>query len=294
MGAPNVNGSCLVRLRAGLPSAAKSRKRIARFILETPVRAQGLSAEALARACHTSASTVIRFCQDLGYVGYREFQLDLAAAIARREPVTLDDLPAGASPDTVIDSVFLCNQKSLIETAKILDKDTLIRVARLMRQARRIFVLGVGGSALVAGEAVYRLMSLGLTAMAADDPYAQVFATGNVGRRDVVVGISHTGQTASIVEAAREARRGGARTVALTNYPRSPLARACEFRLITAFREHRVNAAMSSSRIAQACIVDSLYFVLARLARGGAQLLADAAEQRVGRMLRWRVSDRRS
>jgi len=292
MAAANVNGSSLAKLRARLPGAAKSRKRIARFILALPSRAQGLSAETLAEACDTSAATVTRFCQELGYVGYREFQLDLAAAIAMREPVTLDEFPADMSPRAIVDSVFQCNQQSLSETAKILDKDVLIKVARTIRRANRTFLLGVGGSAMIAREAVYRLTSLGLTAIAAEDPYHQVFATGSVDARDVVVGISHTGQTASVVEAVREARVRKAQTVALTNYPRSPLAKAARFRLLTAFREHRTSAAVSSSRIAQACIIDSLYFVLGHLLRRGAEGLADAAEQRVERMLRWRVSDR--
>ena len=290
--ASNANGSCLPRLRARLPHAPKSRQRIARFILESPADAQGLSAEALAEACDTSASTVIRFCQDLGYVGYRQFQLDLAASIAQSDPITLDQFPSGTSAEAIIESVFLCNQQSLRETARILDKDVLIRVARTVRRARRTFFLGVGGSALIAREAVYRLTSLGLTAIAVEDPYHQTFVTGNVDARDTVIAISHTGQTASVVEATQEARARGAQTVALTNYPDSPLAKAAELCLTTAFREHRISAAVSSSRTAQACIVDSLYFVLGHLSGHDAKGLADAAEQRVRRMLRWRVSDR--
>lgn len=279
------NGGCLARLRGRLPHAAKSRKRIATFILESPARAQGLCAEELARACGTTASTVIRFVQELGYAGYRAFQLDLAAAVALREPVTLDDVPADAPFETIIDLVFQYNQQSLLETARTLDKAALVKVAQLIVKARRTCFLGVGASAGIAREAVYRLTSLGLTAVAAEDPYHQIFTTGGVDARDVVVGISHTGQTALVVESVQEARGRGARTVALTNYPRSPLARAAELRLITAFREHRISAAVSSSRTAQACVIDSLYFVLGRLCRGAEQL-ADAAERRVERLLR--------
>ena len=286
------DGSSLARLRAWLPQAPKSRKRVAKYILASPARAQGMSIEALADACRTTSSTVTRFCQDLGYTGYRDFQLDLTTAVAQRAPVTLDGFPSTASPLKIIDSVFLCNQQSLAETARVVDKDVLVEVARVMRRSRRLFFLGFGGSATIAQEAVYRMMSLGLTAIAVEDPYHQIFATGSVDEHDTVMGISHTGQTASVLEAVREARSRGARTVALTNYPQSPLAKAAELRLITAFREHRISAAVSSSRIAQACIVDSLYFVLGHLLRRGAEGLANAAEQRVGRMLRWRVSER--
>ena len=39
----------------------------------------------LGKACGASPATVHRFCRNLGYAGYREFQLDLAAAVAQNE-----------------------------------------------------------------------------------------------------------------------------------------------------------------------------------------------------------------
>lgn len=286
MAMSNADGSCLARIRSRLRGESKSVARIMRFILASPSKARNMSIGALAAACSTSTATVTRFSKLLGYTGYKEFQLDLAAAVAQAEPVTLDDFAEGAPPETVIRHVFECNRRSLVETEKILDHKALIRVARLMRKARRILFLGIGESGRVAGTGAQRFTSLGLTAAAVTDPYDQVFASANAGRDSVVIGISHTGQTAHIIEAVKAARQRGARTVALTNYPQSPLAAACEFRLLTAFREHRINAAVSSSRIAQACVIDSLYFIVASWAGKEAGKLADEAEERVRQMIR--------
>ena len=95
-----------------------------------------------------------------------------------------------------------------------------------------------------------------------EDPYLRLFVTANVNHGDVVLGISHTGQNAMVVEAVRTSRDKGAHTVALTNYPQSPLARASAFCLTTAYREHRINAAVSCSIIAQMAVVESLYFIV--------------------------------
>ena len=262
--------------------------KIARFILARPSRARNMSIGALASACGASTATISRFCTNLGYSGYRDFQLDLAAAVAETRRVTLDEFPdeIGARPEAIIRRVFECNRQSLVETEKILDHGELIQVARIIRRARRIFFLGIGGSGLVALEAAERFMSVGLTAIAAVDPYQQIFATANLGRADVVIGISHTGQTAHVIEAVRTARRRGAHTVAITNYPQSSLAAASEFHLITVFREHRISAAVSSSLIAQMCVIDSLYFMVASWLGKGARRLANEAEKRVQRMLR--------
>jgi len=282
----NMSGSCLARVRARLRGETKTTVKIARFILASPARARNMSIGELASACGTSAPTISRFAATLGYGGYKQFRLDLAAAVAQAEGVTLDEFAEGVAPEAIVRQVFQCNRQSLVETEKVLDQKALIRVARLIRKARKILFLGIGESGRVARTGAQRFTSLGLTAIAVTDPYDQIFASADVGRDSVVIGISHTGQTAHIIEAVQAARRRGARTVALTNYPQSPLAGACEFRLLTAFREHRISAAVSSSRIAQTCIIDSLYFIVASWAGQGAKRLADEAEERVRRMVR--------
>ncbi len=246
--------------------------------------------KSLAHTCGTSAATITRFCKSLGYAGYKGFQLDLAAAIAQRETLVLDDFTPDASPETIIQKVFECNRQSLSASIKVLDVAALINVARLVQKAEKIFFLGLGGSGMIARSGAERFISLGLTAIAVADPYDQIFTVGNASSSDVVFGISHTGQSTHITEAVRIARRRGARTVALTNYPQSPLAEVCEFRLITAFPEHHINTGVSSSRIAQMCVLDSLYFIVASWGGQTTQQLADEAEKMAQKMLRFRVT----
>ncbi|HEV8340705.1 MAG TPA: N-acetylmuramic acid 6-phosphate etherase [bacterium] len=59
----------------------------------------------------------------------------------------------------------------------------------------------------------------------------------NVGRRDVVVGIAASGSTPFTLAALAEARRRGARTIALTSTPDSPLARRAELAIVPAVSE---------------------------------------------------------
>lgn len=266
---------------------------IGRFVLKSPFRARSMSIGELAIACGASAATVYRFCRVLGYAGYKEFQLDLAAAVAQNDAITLEDFSGNASPRAIVRQVFEYNRQSLAETARMLDVRVLVRVAKLIQRSRKVLFVGIGASALVARYASLRLLSLGLSALAVVDPYLQIFATENVGAGDVVAGISHTGQTDHVVEAVRTARRRGARTVAITNYPQSPLAAASNFRLITAFHEHRINAAVSSSITAQLCVINSLYFLLGSWAGQGARKLADEAEARSQKLLRAQKSKKR-
>jgi RpiR family transcriptional regulator, carbohydrate utilization regulator len=280
------SGSCLARIRAAIQNGSGSTVAIGRFVLKAPYRARSMSIGAIAKACGASPATVYRFCRDLGYNGYKGFQLDLAAAVAQNDVAALGDFAEGASPKTIIRRVFEYNRQSLADSERMIDQRVLTRVARLIERSRRVLFLGIGASGMVARWAAQRFLSLGFLAVAIEDPYTQIFATENVGPQDVVMGISHTGQTAAIIEAIRRARRRGARTVTLTNYPHSPLARAGGLTLITAYREHRINAAISSSIIAQFSVIGSLYFILG--SRGGqkAKQLAAEAEQEARRLLR--------
>ena len=276
-----------------MQNASDARVRIGRFLLKDPVRARNLSIGALARACLVSPATAFRFCQELGYEGYKEFQLDLAAAVAQNDAAPLEEFSQQRSAASIVRQVFEYSRQSLADTARRLDLRVLERVARLLQSSRQSMFVGIGASALAARYAGVRLLSLGLSALAVEDPYLQIFATENVGARDVVVGISHTGQTDHVVEAVRTAQRRGARTVAITNYPQSPLASAADLQLITAFHEHRINAAVSSSITAQLCVINSLYFILGSWGGRKARKLADEAEERSRKLLRDHRAQRR-
>ncbi|MGH8921318.1 MAG: MurR/RpiR family transcriptional regulator, partial [Acidimicrobiales bacterium] len=75
---------------------------------------------------------------------------------------------------------------------------------------------------------------------------------------------SHTGTTIDTVEAVGEARSHGATTVAVTNFPRSDIARAVDLVLTTAARETTFRSGAMASRIAALSLVDCLFVAVAQ------------------------------
>ena len=82
--------------------------------------------------------------------------------------------------------------------------------------------------------------------------------------RDVAFAISHTGTTADTLEAFTEAGRHGARTVALTNFPKSPIARVADLVLTTAARETTFRSGATASRLAQLTVIDCVFVGVAQ------------------------------
>ncbi|MGH2549730.1 MAG: MurR/RpiR family transcriptional regulator, partial [Thermomicrobiales bacterium] len=71
-------GRVVALVRGSLPSLVPSEARVARFVLEEPAAVIHFSVTELASAANTSATTVMRFCQRVGFKGYQEFKIALA------------------------------------------------------------------------------------------------------------------------------------------------------------------------------------------------------------------------
>jgi 6-phospho 3-hexuloisomerase len=94
---------------------------------------------------------------------------------------------------------------------------------KLLMASRSVFVTGAGGSGLVSKSLAMRLTHLGFSTNIVGDQTAKAFT-----RKDVLIAISHTGETLSTTSFAREARRLGGRIVAITSSANSSLTRLAD------------------------------------------------------------------
>jgi DNA-binding MurR/RpiR family transcriptional regulator len=153
---------------------------------------------------------------------------------------------------------------AVTETANHLDVGILVNVVNELATASRIDIYGVGASGFVALDLQQKLQRIGRAAFAWPDPHMAVTSAALREPGDVAVGLSHTGTTVDTIDALGEARRNGAKTVAVTNFPWSPITEVANFVLLTAARETAFRSGAMTSRIAQLTVVDCLFVVLAQ------------------------------
>jgi len=261
----------VVRIRALAPSLSPAERRVAELVLEDPSRAASRTITELARAAGTSETTVIRFCKVLGLPGYPELRLRLAAESARefaregdRARVVGSDIGPDDTMEQIVEKVAFADARAVEETARHLDIETLETVAEAMAAASRIELFGVGASGFVALDLQGKLHRIGRRAYAWLDTHAALASAALLSKGDVAFGISHTGATADTIDVLTEARSRGATTVALTNFPRSPVAGVVDHVLTTAARETTFRSGATASRIAQLTVVDCLFVAVAR------------------------------
>ncbi|HVV19150.1 MAG TPA: MurR/RpiR family transcriptional regulator [Pseudonocardiaceae bacterium] len=263
-----VEPSPLVRIRSLLPGLAKAEQRVAHVVLDDPGGVARRSITEVAESAGTSETTVTRFCKAVGVSGYPELRIALAADTARAAARTDRDMGGDIDPSDdlaqVVGKVAFADARAVEETAEQLDIAALRQVVEAIAGAGRVDVYGVGASAFVAADLQQKLHRIGRVCFAWSDTHIMLTSAAVLSPGDVAVGISHTGATTDTVEALREASDRGATTVAVTNFPRSPIADVADFVLTTAARETTFRSGATASRIAQLTVIDCVFIGVAQ------------------------------
>jgi DNA-binding MurR/RpiR family transcriptional regulator len=263
-------------------------RRVAERVLADTSAAATLTVTELAFASGVSEATVIRFCKAIGFAGYPQLRLALAAEAGRAQGAGRDgrvvgsDIGPGDDLARVVEKIAFADARAVEETGAQLDVVVLERVVEALVRARRVDLYGVGASAFVALDFQQKLHRIGRVAFAWPDTHVALTSAALLGPGDVAIGISHTGVTVDTIDALAQARSRGATTVALTNFPRSPIALAAEHVLTTAARETTFRSGAMASRLAQLTVVDCMFVGVAQRTYGDTLAALEATRGAVG------------
>jgi DNA-binding MurR/RpiR family transcriptional regulator len=239
---------------------------VAEQVLADARAAAALTISELAVAANTSETTVLRFCKRLGLPGYPQLRLALAeeSAQPRVSAAKTSDISAKDTIDDIIAKVSFVDASAVEETAQQLDRQALADAASAIAGAKRVDIYGIGASAIVGTDLQQKLHRIGVMAFAWNDPHIALTSATLLARKDVAIGISHSGTTKETIEALEAAGKRGATTIAITNFPVSRLAATADLVLTTAARETSLRSGATASRIAALTVVDCLYIAVAQ------------------------------
>jgi arabinose-5-phosphate isomerase len=147
----------------------------------------------------------------------------------------------------------------------ILD-ESFERACELVRNCQgRIIFCGVGQSWHVGRKTACSMSSLGKPSFYLHATEAIHGDMGLITSADVVVMISHSGETKEILNALGPILRIGARTIAMTSNPQSTLARECDIALVTGVKQEGgpIKFAPSTSAVVTTALGDALVMAVA-------------------------------
>ncbi len=242
----------------------KSEKRVAEFVQKHMDEVVLLSLQGLADKCGTSDATVLRFCRSLGYQRFSDFKTALVPELLRSGQSVAIDLAEEKDPVSIKDA-FLHNINLQNEsTIKNIDFDVIQNVAKKILKAGRTVILGMGGSAGVAHILSDSLVGLGIYAIYLHDRSIIQNIIPVLNSSDVVVGISHAGETEEVISGIKIAHEYGVVTVGLTNFSPSPLADVAEYVLLTSTPNNLLGSFSCQSRISQLAILELVLIEIKR------------------------------
>ena len=267
----------IIKIRNEYPQMNTALKRIADYIINNAWEITKLGAHGVAEKSGVSDASVSRFVRYMGYKNFKSFQLALLASLSKE---TEDDAGikierrmqysgdiAGSNTADICRTIFQRSCKMLEDTWKNIDIKVIDKTVDLIKNSRRIILLGVGRSK-VTTEAFYsRLYRLGYYIEKFSDPHEQVIITSMAQKGDLVIAVSNFGKTKSVVEGVIRARRRGASTVAITSVSQSPLAKEAEYTIFSAYDYETGQMGKyyepSCENVSQVTIADCIYMLLA-------------------------------
>ncbi|TWG79690.1 RpiR family transcriptional regulator [Cupriavidus gilardii J11] len=268
------------RIARAFPTLTPAHQRMADYVLANPFRAATMRIDEFAQAVQVSVATANRFAHALGFDGYPQFRAELVrgfeATLAPVEKLRTE-LERPATVAEVVAASLAESERNLEATRRSLDGAACERAVAAILEAGHVYVLGFGASGYLAG-----LLQHGL------DMYCRTVTTvAGVGGastaarqlfkltpKDLVIAIAFPRYVYDSVALTQRARDHGARILALTDGPTSPLAPLADIALyVSAGRQLSAN-----SDAAVLAMIEALCGAVAHRAAHSVKAAADMTE----------------
>ena len=155
---------CLLHIKGLYPSLRPAEQRVADEILENANEVVHLSITALAKRVGVSDATVVKFCKRVGYKGFQDLKIRLAANVAVTPKPIYGEINRGDDIAAIKEKIFRINIQALEDTIRTLDSQALQKAVAAIVKAPRIQFYGIGASGIVAEDAQQKFMRIGLSA----------------------------------------------------------------------------------------------------------------------------------
>ena len=242
-------------------------KKISKYILQHLDKIVYMNTYQIADKCKVSQASVVRFEKKLGYSGFPEFKISFGRDMGRRDVeekinFIYEDIQETDELDDLIKKIAYANSNIIQDTYSILDTNTVKEAVEIIKNARKIFILGAGYSGIVAKDFHYKLGELGMNSICEADYHIQLASISTLNESDVVFVISQGGKTVDIYNLVKEAKKRKAKIISVTQMSSNPIRDLADIKISTIMEKNNFRSTALSSRIAQLTIIDIIYVAL--------------------------------
>ena len=275
-------GSAILgQIRRARDELSPAELRVAEHVLAHPRSVLNDPIAEIARAADVSQPTVIRFCRSLGCEGLSDFKLRLASGLTGTVPVTHVQVTNDDSALELGAKVLGNTASAILQVRSQLNRDMIDRAIEMIVHANRVEFYAIGHYGVVAQDAQFKFLRLGIPCVAQTDSRLQLLAASVLKAGDVVVISSSSGRLPELLEVAEKAHERGATVIAIAA-SQSPLVRKADVALIVDHVEDVSTHLPMVSRILHLLVIDMLAVGVAmRRNPDGGSLLGGEANERL-------------
>lgn len=239
----------------------KTEQRVATYIRENQEKIIYETITDVAEKTNASEASIIRLCRKLGYKGFQELKISIAKDFVKPIEKINERISEDDTAESILSKSFQGAIDALEATKNVVSVEGFERAAEAIVNVDKLYVFGLGSSASVAKDIAHKFLRCGINSYASTDNHHQMIAATVVKSGDVVIGVSHSGNSRDIVEAMGYAKENGATTISITNNARSPITKknVSDINLFTSSPETKFRIYGLTSRMAQLAIADALF-----------------------------------
>ena len=234
--------SALVKIRSERDRMSAIERRIADFVLDNAHLLRDYSSQQLADAIGISQSSVVKFCQKLGFKGYPDLKLSISEALIRT-----DNGNGGPQSKAVRDSaldapgndLWQCKSEAEEATRLINPQKALAAVAEAIGNARTVFIIGLGEDDIHARSFALRLSLLGILTVHNFDPAHMTASLSAASAGDVLLMFSEHGMQPALCQLGRYMREHHGRVVTITRHSSNALRALADVPLLVSAHDER-------------------------------------------------------
>lgn len=211
----------------------EAQKRAVQYIMDHYEESIFLTASKLAKKAGVSEATIVRLAQVLGFDGYPKLQQMLRTQLQDRLTTVTrleQTVKHTRTDDDILSRIMQEDIRNLSDTLRDIPLETFHRAVTDMKNARRIYVVGLRGAHAPALVLALYLRFLGKQASPVVPGYGDVWNNlQGMCSEDLVIGISLPRYTKLTIDVLEYAKENGARVGAITDSLISPLARSADW-----------------------------------------------------------------
>lgn len=241
--------------------ATKSDKVLIEYIKEHKKDIPYKPISQIAKESNIGEATITRFARKIGFSSLQDFKVTLAQEVSVNisNNIINSNIENDESASDTAKKLLNSNINILKNTVDLISNEDVHKCAKMFINARRIYFIGIGYSGIIAKDFNYKFMRIGLNTTSFDSSHNMIMMASIMEENDLIVAISHTGETKEIRKTIEVAKENNVKVISITENSDSSIAGLSDVSLGYVSGETILESGSISSKVAQFFIIDLIY-----------------------------------